>query len=818
MRKLFLLLSAFIVTNIIHAQTGNNSITGTVINADSKAPLEYATVTIFIIDQTKPLTGTTTDNTGSFTLPEIPAGQFTLVIENIGYSTYTKKDLVIDKKNAIINLKNIALVQKKETLQEVVVSSKTKLIENKIDKMVFNAEKDVSSQGGSATDLLKKVPQVSVDADGNVQLSGSSGIRFLINGKPSSAFGSNIADVLQSIPASQIKSIEVITSPGAKYDAQGLGGIINIILKKNNTRGYNGNLSLSAGTRQENGSLNLNVRKGNFGANAFVSGNKRLPSNSSSDNLRETMDGNTVSTLHQVNSSRFIRQGMQTGTGFDWTYKKYNSLTGNISFNFFKFSGSGNTDQVLQPDKNGIAPDVVTKFNSSNTFRFHNADASLNYKRTFKKEDQELEVSFNTSKGKDLTDAYNSQRLQPVDSLFYGTNSNNEATLSQSQIGIDYAQPLSEKVKLGFGTKASFDNVESNSNVLSYQPTSKNYLPDAFLSNGLNYRQKVYAGYAELTFPVAKLFDAKVGGRYERTVVNAWYSNAGNVNIPSYNTFVPSVFLSKKIGEKQTVKLSVSRRINRPEYDDLNPFVNTNDPKNLYTGNPYLKPEIGYRYEVGYMRDLGKQGSISINLFRRISNNDIQPYIRYYPSYTVGDSVYTNVSVSSRENIGREENTGLNIFSDVHINAKFNVRGNVFLFYRHIINAIDIGATSNSFNYRFNLNTTYQINNTLVAELFGNFNGPRNEAQGRYPSFTSYTFAMRKQFWNKKGSLALTASNPFKENLEQKTLLRGPNFTVNGERKIPFRSIGINFTWKFGKLEFKNEKGDAENNNMAPVQ
>ena len=186
-------------------------------------------------------------------------------------------------------------------------TAQAKLIDNKIDKLVFNAEKDLSSVGGVATDILKKVPQVSVDVDGNVELSGSSSIRFLINGKPSTAFGSSITDVLQSIPASQIKSIEVITNPGAKYDAQGLGGIINIILKQNTARGINGNLSMTVGTRFENGSFNFNARKGNFGFNAFVSGNARLAVTTPTTSLRTSADTSTgnKALLAQDGSNRF---------------------------------------------------------------------------------------------------------------------------------------------------------------------------------------------------------------------------------------------------------------------------------------------------------------------------------------------------------------------------------------------------------------------------------------------------------------------------------------------------------------------------------
>ena len=820
MKKIILLVCLVTIAAFVKAQiqTGN-SIIGRVTDAASKLPLEYGTVTLFTKGEKKPVTGTTTDKTGSFILADIPAGIFNIVFENIGYTPYTINDLLVNKKDAIIDLKNIALSVQKNILQGVTVVAQSKLIENKIDKLVFNAEKDISSVGGVATDILKKVPQVSVDADGNVQLSGNSGIRFLINGKPSAAFGSNIADVLQSIPASQVKSIEVITNPGAKYDAQGLGGIINIILKSNNTKGYNGNISLTAGTRMENGSVNFNARKSNFGVNTFFSGNKRLPSNETNDNSRITTDNNIISTLNQISTRRFVRQGFQTGAGFDWTYKKLNNFSGNFSYNYFGFSGNGHTNQALQADKSNGLPEILSLINAGNKFIYHNRDVSLNYKRTFAKEDQELEISMNSSTGNNRRRNYTEQLWLPQDSLYYGTKAYNPAKVRETEFKIDYVQPLNKDIKFGMGTKAGFYDIKSTSYVSSYQPAFKTYEQDASLSNNLTYKQKVYAAYSEISSPVAKLFDAKIGGRYERTEINSYYSNAQQqVKVPGYNTFVPSIFLSKKIGGKQTVKLSYSKRIQRPDYEDLNPFVNTTDPKNLSTGNPYLRPEIGHRYELGYSRDFGKTGSMMINLFYRTNDHDIQPYIVYYPSYKAGDSIYTNVAVSTRQNIGQENNAGLNLFGDFHFTPKLNIRSNIFLFQRHTINAIDKGYNNNSFNYRFNINASYQFTNTLVAEFFGNFNAARHEAQGIYPSFTSYSTAIRKQFWKKKGSIALTATNPFNEYLKQKTVLFGPNFTVNGERKIPFRSIGINFTWKFGKLEFKKKNEERDANLNAPVE
>lgn len=197
-----------------------------------------------------------------------------------------------------------------------------------------------------------------------------------------------------------------------------------------------------------------------------------------------------------------------------------------------------------------------------------------------------------------------------------------------------------------------------------------------------------------------------------------------------------------------------------------------------------------------------------ITAFFRNNQHDIQPFIQFYPTLIVGDSIYTNVAVSMRLNIGTENNMGLNGFIDLHPGEKLAIRSNLSFFKRHTINAINKGYNSNSFNYRTNINISYQFGKTLAGEFFGSFNSARNEAQGKYPSFTSYSFAIRKQFWNKKGSLALNAINPFSEYVSQRTELFGPGFTVNSLRKIPFRSIGLNFTWKFGKLEFKKDTNE----------
>src|ERR1035437_703775 len=279
MRTAVLIVLFFALTFFAQAQEEKNAegkITGKIIDSLSGKPIEYATIGLFTIGENKVVNGTTADDKGDFIMDNVAEGTYKMMIDFMGYKRLEKSNVTISKGKPSIVMGDIKLSSKQTKLKEVEVTTEHSLIENKIDKMVYNVDKDVTSQGGVASDVLKKVPEVSVDVDGNVELQGNANIRFLINGKPSVMFGSNVTDVLQSIPASQIQSIEIITSPGAKYDAEGTGGIINIILKKSTVQGISGNVSATAGTRLENGSLNINARKGKFGVHAFVSGNAQL--------------------------------------------------------------------------------------------------------------------------------------------------------------------------------------------------------------------------------------------------------------------------------------------------------------------------------------------------------------------------------------------------------------------------------------------------------------------------------------------------------------------------------------------------------------
>lgn len=789
---------------------------GKVVDSLSSQPIDYATVTVFIADNNKPVGGTTTDTKGFFSVDNLAFGNYRVVIDFVGYKSKEKKNITVSGKKPVMNMGNILLSITAQTLAGFTVTAQKGLIENKIDKMVYNAEKDITSQGGVATDVLKKIPMISVDVDGNVELQGNSNIRFLINGKPSSIFGNNLADALQSIPASQIKSIEVITSPGAKYDAEGTGGIINIILKDSKIEGINGNINLSGGSRLENGSMNLNARKGNFGLNAFFSGNAQLTSTTLNSMNRPSFDstGKTITDLTQNGQSAFTRNGFETGLGFDWSINKKNNFSGGLGYDNFGNNNNGlsNQQQTSYDSLNNIS-NINSIIHSLNHFRGQSFDWNLNYKKTFVAEEQELDILYESSYGKNKTYFDQYEANQTGDSLFGGSYSNNAGIDRETSFQADYAQPFSEKIKMEAGAKMDIRKITSNTDVYSLNASTNFYYYDTTQSNNLAYNRHVYAGYASITFPLGKIVDVKSGLRYEYTNTSADFSKATLAEIPSYNTWAPSIVVSHSFDNNQTIRVSYTKRIQRPGYRALNPFVNATDPKNITQGNPLLKPEIGNNFELGYNKSFEKGGSLNIVFFYRRSAQDIQPYIVYYATYKIGDSTYNDVAVNTPENIGVENNYGLNIYGSIPFTSKLNVRTNLAFFDRYIQNGIDPGANITSFNYRMNMNVTYQFNNNFVAEAFGSFNSPRNEVQGRFSSFTSYNFAFRKQIWNKKGSIGFTTTNPFNKYVNQTTAVTGQGFILNSTRKLPYRSFGISFMYKFGKLEFKKDK---EEKNTTP--
>ena len=804
---LFLLLSC----NYLHSQNKIN-VTGRIIDSLEKTPVDYCSIALMDQQTGKVINGTISDSKGRFTIPVEKPGIYKLKAEFIGYLSASKENITIAKSH--VDLGDFLLQRSVKALQAVTIMGAKPIVENKIDKLVYNTANDLTAQGGVALDVLKKVPMVSVDIDGNVELQGNNNIRFLINGKPSSIFGASLVDALQSIPASQIKSIEVITSPGAKYDASGTGGIINIILKDSKVEGINSSINLSAGSRLENGSFNFNARKGNLGAGLFFSGNEQLTTTTKNTANRtaysDTRD--TTYQLFQQASSPFTRSGYQSGINFNWNITHKVELTASLGYNHFANHGTSFTTQDQQSllSTGGVLSDVMNTRNSDSRFNENSTEWSVDYKKSFKKEGQELDLLYTSSFGMTTNSASQVTDFPNGSYPSSGIRANNPGKDHETDISIDYTQPVSKGFTIETGAKLIVENL--NNNVLTDTLLNDgDYIKNDGQTYSFNYKRNIYAGYLSTSFSFFHDFLlGKAGLRYERTITNADFAGS---SIPGYNIFAPSFVVQHKLDETQSFKFAYGYRIERPDYGDLNPFFNISDPHNISTGNPLLKPEIGHNFEVGYNKTFKNGGNIYIAGHYRYNTNDIQSLSTYYTVFTINGTDYTDVSLTQRYNIGSQTNVGINIFGSVPAAKKLNLRTNIDLGER--TNSTPGLGTVSGFTYRINLNTSYQFEHNLMAEIFGNYRSSQKNIQGTRPAFFFYNLAIRKQFLNKNASIGITAANPFSRNISQRSTAFGSNFNQTNVRLVPFQSFGITVSYKFGKLQFKKNNNDDTN---APDQ
>ncbi|WP_158989306.1 outer membrane beta-barrel family protein [Mucilaginibacter sp. L196] len=822
MRTIVLFIALTISTFFANAQN-KGKITGKVTDATTKQVIDYATISLYKQGATAPFNGVVTDEKGNFTVQGLATGDYVVKIDFIGYQQKVIAHAVITDAAPTAALGNIFLAPVQNQLQDVVITAKRPTVENKIDKMVYNPQNDLTAQGGMAIDILQKVPQISVDIDGNVELQGNSNIRFLINGKPSSIFGSSLTEALQSIPASQIQSIEVITNPGAKYDATGTGGIINIILKQNNVQGVNGSVNLSAGTRLENGSFNINAKKGNFGVGAFFNGNERINTTTLTNATTKSTDATTGTTtdLLQNGSSAFKRSGYQSGINFQWDVTKKDQLTASFSYNHFGNDnvGTTNQEQLETGVSNDILKDQFSTLNSVSHFHANSSDVSLGYKKTFDKKDEELDFLVSSSLGSNYN--YASQQQSYLDGSLptSGSMSTNPGTDRETDISLDYTYPFSKTFTLETGAKAVIEDI-SNSVATDTLLNNGGYSPDAGQTYNFNYNRDVFAYYISGTFSLFHDFiNGMAGLRYEYTSTSSSYANT---NVPGYGILAPSFVLQHKLSDDQSIKFSYSYRLQRPEYSDVDPFYNVSDPHNISTGNPNLKPELGHNFELGYNKSFNNGPSIYLSAFYRYNTNDIQSLTTYYNTYNVNGTDYNDVELTTRSNIGSEINEGANLFISIPVTGKFSLRSNNFFADRISKNPFDPlnpgdPTRVSGFAYRLNLNASYEFAPSFAAEVFGNYRSSQRTIQGTSPAFAFYNFAVRKQLWKKTASIGLTAANPFSNYIKQTATTNTGNSYETSTREVPFRSFGISLTYKFGKLDFKKPaKEDVPDDTTTP--
>ncbi|WP_231490492.1 TonB-dependent receptor domain-containing protein [Pedobacter sp. Leaf170] len=775
--------------------TGRVSVT--VIDSLTKKPIDYATISLISIKTSKSVNGGVTDEKGKLTIQGIAPDAYKLMIGFMGYKT--KSVLVTttpSKPDA--NLGNVVISSTENNLADVQVVGTKAVIENKIDRMVYNAEADGTNAGGDATDVMRKVPMLSVDMNGNVQLRGGA-VRVLINGKPSGTMASSVADALKMIPAEQIKTVEVITSPSAKYDAEGSGGIINIITKKSNAQGVSGSVNASVGTRQNNGSFNLTAKTGRLSVNTNLGTNLAYAQKSRVVILNQTtLNNGSLNSVSQDGFSKWSRQGYNGSFGLDYDFNAYNNLSTTVKMNSFSNGGPGESNYII----NGLPATNVSDMDMS----FRNLDWNVDYRKTSKKEGEEFSVSAQLSKGRTPTSFSNILTSATFPNGFQ-TVSNNTGKNNEYTFQTDYTYPISKATILEIGAKAILRDIKSQ-----FDNAAQDF----------EYNQDVASLYGVISFDLTKKLKFKGGLRGEYTQIDFNTQNSGLQKNDYLNLF-PSAIISQTLKGSTTLKLSYNRRLQRPGQSYLNPFRNESDQFNIMQGNPQLNPELSDNFELGYSTYI-KGSIINASIFYRRTGGVIESSISPISENGV------NKTYTSYINVGTAQTYGANVFASYNPKPKWTLMSNVGLNTYEVSNALTNVSTGTFLNYNIFARSAYGFGKGYNFELFGVVNSPRRTYQGKTASMVFYGASMKKEILKKKGSIGINTLNPFTRDLHIETVNNSVTATgtVFQSQNIyyPLRSFGVNFSYSFGKLKFtekkkiKNDdtKQDQQQGGMGGVQ
>ncbi len=768
------------------------NVSGTLVDSLTQQPVEFAT--IVLMKKGKQVNGTISDADGKFKMSEIKGGTYSLQISFLGFDNKTIQDVKITPEKPDVNLKNILLNATSTELTEVVVEGERSVVEVKIDKIVYNAEKDATNTGGDASDVMRKVPMLSVDLEGNVSLRGSSNIRILINGKPSSMFSNSVADALKTIPADQIKNVEVITSPSAKYDGEGTAGIVNIITKKKTIEGINGNVNASAGNRQNSLNLTLNAAKGRFGFNSSAGLYYSVPQDAINTSFREEFDndGNTTLITKQDGLTETDRLGFFGRLGAFYDFNAFNSI--NTSFRFNGRQSNRDSDIGLE----FIRDAGSTMFNRLSLSRSLNSgfDWTTDYTKTYKDSSREWSVSFQLSGNNSDTDNNIDQFTDPNNFLIREINNNDGLNLEYT-IQTDYTHPMGKKVTLETGLKSIIRRIDSDFRFNTFDNDVNAYTLDISRSDNFGYDQDVYSAYGSLRYNFGDNYGLVAGARYEYTDIGGDFEGGSTTVSNQYGNILPSITLSKRFKNFHSLKASYNRRIQRPSLFFINPFVNNSDPTNISFGNPDLAPELTDQYEIGY--NMFFKGGIVFNVstYYRFTDDVISQFT----------SVDNGISENTYLNVGERRSIGFNIFGSGTLFKKLTLRGNFNLSTFALESKLaDVDLQNEGYVYNAFVSGSYKFPKDYKVEVFGFFRSPQITLQGQTPSFSIYSFGAKKDILNKKGSIGIRIVQPFSEFLFFDTELSGDNFNFESSFGLPFRSFGISFSYRFGKMDFKRTR------------
>ena len=740
-------------------QRGSNiprdgKVSGTIIDGSNGAPFQYASVALYNARDSILVTGAMSNADGSFLIDEVPYGKFYIVVTFVGYKKQKVSEIVLSADHKVAALGKVKVSPSTTALKEVEIVGNTAPITYQIDKKVVNVAQNITAAGGTVADALQNAPSIQTDVQGNITLRGSSNFTVFIDGRPSPIAGS---EALQQIPANLVENVEIITNPSAKYDAEGSAGIINVVMKKQKIQGYSGMVNLTAGTGNKysgNISLNYKVSKFNFTLGANFS-DMQSPVKSY---MKNTDSLGTQLLKNQIinGTGNFHRQGVGFNLAIDYAIDDKNSITltgstGNRSFSrnlnstyqdeYTNYSGPPSTNIFYL---NNVTPELQRDYRTLN----------LDYLFKFDKKGEQLTASAYFLNGPnnnvsnlvvDTTDA-NWKSLGKTKIIQESQQNSNETDFRTK---LDYVLPVGDKGKLEAGYQGRYANNDGAYHLLNY--TENEWVEDSVQRDILNFKDQIQAAYFTFSNSMP-LFDYQLGLRaeYENRLLDQETQNK-EFKINRLD-FFPTIHLTRQLPWKMQIQASYTRRIDRPQMSNLDPFIVHLDPQTIRQGNPGLLPEFTNSYELNLEKRLTEASFISVEGFLRQTNNLFQQISTFNQS--------NQITTSTFENIDHDRSMGVEIMAYLELLKWFNLNTSFNIFNYHMFGT-PVPSVANSTNtWNIRVNPTFRLAKQTTLQLSYAYNAPTITAQGTRSGYYFSTLGFRRTFFKQKGSLTLQVRDP----------------------------------------------------------
>ena len=796
--KTILFLPLYLFSILIYSQSYSYNenkefiVSGKVTNSENSEPLEYATITILDPKDNNVITGGLSDETGNFRI-STKKGIYNVLIEYMSFKNKTLENINVYND---LSLGEVQLELNYESLGEVEIIAEETSVEIRLDKKIYTVGKDLSVRGGTANDVLDNIPSVSTDLDGNILLRGNDAARILINGKPSRLVGIN-STFIKQLPADAIEKVEVITSPSARYEAEGSGGIINIILRKSKKLGLNGSLSANTGDPKANSlSSNINYRNGkiNFFNSSSIYDRLR-PGNSSG--ITEYYNGDNPSTFFSENRYRERdSEGYFVNNGFEWYIDDNTSLIGSFYYNDYK-SDNLESNTINELDENSNILNSITQ-NDMEGDVDNNREYNINFERKFNDDGQKITIDFQYENSKEWENSIIDENQIISESI--DENISSESYLIQS----DYVLPIGENKQFEAGIRIS--NEDDITDYRVFDNVNGGFIEDLNQSNLFQYKEKISAVYTQYGVKVEDKYSFLFGLRVENTLKNVNQLTIQDFTKIDDTGLFPTFNFGLEISENETLTFGYNRRIRRPWSRFVNPFPTKISPILIWRGNPYLDPTYSNNLDIGYLKRFESSFTVNTSAYFQKSTNSINTIIEDTGEFAEINGVDVPIVERFPINLSTNERFGFELNLSYRKGRNWNINSNFNLFQNKVEGTYnDIVYDNKNVSWSFRLNNKLTLPGKIEWQTRMNVRGPNETAVSKSEGDFSIDLAFSKELFKDKATLSLN----IRDLLDQRGW-RNETFNENFYNDFEFRwsqrSATLNLTYRFNQKKNQNRR------------